>query len=458
VDLAGFLYGFGALQGVILACILLAIRSDHRVANAIMAILVMTIALGVLQEMLVYMGVLFEVPSMALTIYPVRYTWGPLLYLYAFSLSGSQLRIRQWLHFLPAVLVFLIISVPILQLTSLQQQDLLRYITSLRNDSAPEALIWSLVPRYLRLMNEFQVTSLVFILQFSGYCLLLLGQLKRHNRRLQQHFSSIEHMNLRWLRVLTIACLVFLALFLVLNRLPILLFEQFDRFTVQANLHTFFLIVLIYVIGIAALFQANLVSGVVQASGSEPDDSEPPAPDAGTAEPSNPQGSNAEGVNLEPAASAPVASTEAVTGSGSQAEGEAGCNTAALGKYERYALSMEAAQHYQIALMEIMQEKQLYLDGELTLIGLAEAAGLTTHQVSQVINGQMNQNFFSFVNNYRIQLAKRMLLDPKTSAMPIVELAIEVGFQSKSAFYDSFKRVTNMTPTQFKKTGQASSE
>ena len=119
---------------------------------------------------------------------------------------------------------------------------------------------------------------------------------------------------------------------------------------------------------------------------------------------------------------------------------------------------MEAAQRYQIALMKIMQEKQLYLDGDLTLPSLAQAAGLTTHQASQVINGQMNQNFFSFVNNYRIQLAKRMLLDPKTSAMPIVELAFEVGFQSKSAFYESFKRATNMTPTQFKKTGLASSE
>mgnify|MGYP000072937062 CR=1 FL=1 len=465
MDIAGFLYGFGALQGVILAGILLAMRSGHRVANAIMAVLVMTIALNVLQRMVLHMGALVEVPTVALGMYPLRYTWGPLLYLYAFSLSGGQLRISQWLHFLPAVLLFLMINVPILQLTSLQQQDLVSYLTSLRNDPVQEALIWSFLHGHLhfRLMIDFHLNSLVFILQFSGYCLLLLAQLRRHNRRLQQHFSSIEHMNLRWLRLLTIACLVFLGLFFVLNRLPMMLIEQFDRWTVQANLHMFFLIVLIYGIGIAALFQPNLVSGVVQARDSEPNRNEPdgselPAPDASTAEPSNPQGSNAEGLNLEPAASAPVASTEAVSGSGSLDEGEAGGDTAALGKYERSGLSMEAAQHYQIALMEIMQEKQLYLDGELTLPGLAEAAGLTTHQVSQVINGQMNQNFFSFVNNYRIQLAKRMLLDPKTSAMPIVELAFEVGFQSKSAFYEAFKRVANMTPTQFKRTGLTSSE
>ena len=49
------------------------------------------------------------------------------------------------------------------------------------------------------------------------------------------------------------------------------------------------------------------------------------------------------------------------------------------------------------------------------------------------------------------QLARRMLLDPETASMPIVELAVEVGFKSKSSFYDAFKRATNMTPTQFKK-------
>ncbi|WP_237443362.1 helix-turn-helix domain-containing protein [Sinobacterium norvegicum] len=63
----------------------------------------------------------------------------------------------------------------------------------------------------------------------------------------------------------------------------------------------------------------------------------------------------------------------------------------------------------------------------------------------------------SFVNNYRIEAARRILLDPDTSNMPIVELAIEVGFKSKSSFYDAFKRATNMTPTQFKRGMEQSS-
>ena len=120
-------------------------------------------------------------------------------------------------------------------------------------------------------------------------------------------------------------------------------------------------------------------------------------------------------------------------------------------KYARSSLSTDDAQRYKIRLMQTMQEQKLYLDCDLTLRDLAEHAGLSYHQASQVINGQMNQRFFSFVNNYRIQLAKELLADPKTSKMAIVDLAMEVGFKSKSSFYDAFKKVTQVTPTQFKK-------
>lgn len=449
MNLAGFLYGFGALQGVILAGILLAMRSGHRFANAIMAVLVVTMALTVLNRMLLHMGLWVEAPALALTIHPLSYTWGPLLYLYAFSLTGSPLQLRQLLHFLPAVLLFLAINIPFWQLTSMQQQDLVSYLWHLRNDPAQEALIWEFVPEYWRLLIDFQVNTLVFALQFSAYCLLLLVQLKGHNQRLQQHFSSIEHMNLRWLRVLTIAGLVFVGLFVVFNLLPMLLIEQFDRTAVQANTHIFFLIVLIYGIGIAALFQPSLIGGVLQARNSEPN---PGVVTVATLEPTPSPTLNpgSEGTTSDKTVPASDESADPVS--------ETETETETTGKYERSGLSVEAAQRYQFTLMEIMQQEKLYLDGDLTLPGLAEAAGLTTHQVSQVINGQMNQNFFSFVNNYRIQLAKRLLLDPKTSSMPIVELTFEVGFQSKSSFYEAFKKVTNMTPTQFKKSVPTISE
>lgn len=57
----------------------------------------------------------------------------------------------------------------------------------------------------------------------------------------------------------------------------------------------------------------------------------------------------------------------------------------------------------------------------------------------------------SFVSHYRIELAKELLSRPDTRNMPIVELALDVGFKSKSSFYYAFKRATQMTPSQFRK-------
>ena len=111
-------------------------------------------------------------------------------------------------------------------------------------------------------------------------------------------------------------------------------------------------------------------------------------------------------------------------------------------KYTRSGINLEDAQRYKIRMMKTMQDQELYLDCDLTLRQLARHVGISYHQASQVINGQMNQRFFSFVNNYRVQLAKDLMSDPKTSKMAIVDLAVEVGFKSKSSFYDAFKKVT----------------
>ena len=85
MDLIGFLYGFGLLHGVILAGVLLYIRSDHRLANAFMAGLVACIALRFLSNWLIRTGVFMRYPDLSLVIMPLDFAWGPLL-------SGLQQR------------------------------------------------------------------------------------------------------------------------------------------------------------------------------------------------------------------------------------------------------------------------------------------------------------------------------------------------------------------------------
>ena len=85
MDLMEFLHAIGVVQGVVLAGVLLFARSGHRIANAIMAALVLAIALDLLWRLALRWDLWAEYPNFAFFLYPLRYAWGPLLYLYAFK-------------------------------------------------------------------------------------------------------------------------------------------------------------------------------------------------------------------------------------------------------------------------------------------------------------------------------------------------------------------------------------
>jgi len=67
-----------------------------------------------------------------------------------------------------------------------------------------------------------------------------------------------------------------------------------------------------------------------------------------------------------------------------------------------------------------------------------------------VINENTGQNFFDFVNRYRIGEAKRMLTDPTDKKITVQEILYVVGFNSKSSFNTLFKKYTGVTPSEFK--------
>jgi AraC-like DNA-binding protein len=120
-------------------------------------------------------------------------------------------------------------------------------------------------------------------------------------------------------------------------------------------------------------------------------------------------------------------------------------------KYERSTLTEEKSEEYLIRLIDIMKNQKPYLESDLTLLKLAEQLGISTHHLSQVINEKLSQNFYDFVNNYRVEEAKRLLLEPTKNAYTIFAIAAESGFNSKSAFNSCFKKFTNLTPSEFKK-------
>jgi AraC-like DNA-binding protein len=102
-------------------------------------------------------------------------------------------------------------------------------------------------------------------------------------------------------------------------------------------------------------------------------------------------------------------------------------------------------------LSTLMQSEKPYLDSTLSLPKLAKRMQLGTHELSYLINAGFQDHFFGFVNTYRIEESKRMLKSPEYAHLSIIGIAFEAGFNSKTAFNTAFKKVTNLTPTEFQK-------
>ncbi|NJL14626.1 MAG: helix-turn-helix transcriptional regulator [Microscillaceae bacterium] len=118
--------------------------------------------------------------------------------------------------------------------------------------------------------------------------------------------------------------------------------------------------------------------------------------------------------------------------------------------YQKSGLKEEQAERYAQKLRTYMQAAQPFLDAELSLNTLAESLGLSANHLSQVINGQFGQNFFDFVNQYRVEEVKKRLQDPAQAHFTLLAIAESCGFKSKSSFNSAFKRFTGQTPSAFK--------
>jgi len=127
-------------------------------------------------------------------------------------------------------------------------------------------------------------------------------------------------------------------------------------------------------------------------------------------------------------------------------------------KYEKSTLTPERAERYLTRLLKHMETEKPYVDGELTLPKLAERLSIPPQHLSQTINERLQQNFFDFVNTYRVEEAKRRLLDPARQHYSVLAIAEEVGFNSKSAFNSVFKKHVRMTPSEFRKAKTNSQE
>ena len=121
-------------------------------------------------------------------------------------------------------------------------------------------------------------------------------------------------------------------------------------------------------------------------------------------------------------------------------------------QYKKSGLKKDASKKYLQKLVHYMDEETPYLNGKLTIKEVALALEISSNHLSQVINENLDKNFFDFVNEYRIDFVKQKMEDPKNNKYTILSMAYDSGFNSKSGFNAIFKKYTDQTPSQYLKT------
>ncbi|WP_299222619.1 response regulator transcription factor [uncultured Aquimarina sp.] len=119
-------------------------------------------------------------------------------------------------------------------------------------------------------------------------------------------------------------------------------------------------------------------------------------------------------------------------------------------KYANSSLNDENAKTYLDQLTYLMEEEKLFLDPKITLTKLSYRIGITSKQLSQVINQNKKENYSQFIARYRITEAKRLLQLPEYQNYKISSIAYDCGFNSISSFNTAFKKLSNTTAVQFR--------
>lgn len=400
----------GAIQGVFLAGVL-AMRRRNRTANRLLAATMLAFSISLANT--VYHGAGFErvFPHFFGLAYPLPFLFGPLIYLYAITAADRSRRFtwRDALHFVP-FLATVIAGLPVYLMSGEEKITFYRQLQG--------GLVTPMVA---------VTTPLKFV---SGvvYTALTLSFLRRHRERVKESYSSIERVNLRWLVWLGVGAAAVWAVAVTLELLEgagIFSVTRPDEFIGLG------IAVIVYGIGYMGLRQPE-VFRYETAEHQIPAELSRAAPRPSAApEPAGPP------ETLSRAEPRVVAAQEAEPLSA---------------RYERSGLTEREARRLKDALTATMEKERPWRDSELTLADLADRLSTTPHKLSEVLNAQLGQTFYDFVNGYRVREVQRRIAAGDAQRVKMLTLALDAGFASKSTFNLVFKKHTSQTPSAYRQT------
>ncbi|PWN64845.1 helix-turn-helix domain-containing protein [Chryseobacterium oncorhynchi] len=124
-------------------------------------------------------------------------------------------------------------------------------------------------------------------------------------------------------------------------------------------------------------------------------------------------------------------------------------------KYSNKKISEKQADSFVTKLEKLMHSEEIYKNPNLKLNDLAFKMNISAHQLSQLLNDNLGKSFSIYINEYRIQEACEKI--DNGSYLKIEEIGYEVGFNSKSTFFSTFKKIKNTTPLLYRQS-QTSTE
>jgi AraC-like DNA-binding protein len=101
-------------------------------------------------------------------------------------------------------------------------------------------------------------------------------------------------------------------------------------------------------------------------------------------------------------------------------------------------------------LRALFEDKEIYLDKDLSIKSLAKMAGTTKARMSHFINEVFGCNFPTFLNNYRVTKAVSLFSDPANAIYTVEAIGEKCGFNNRQAFHSSFKKRIGMPPSKFR--------
>lgn len=360
----------------------------NRLSNRFLALLMLAIALWLVDGFFRVSGLYAQ--SAELYFSPIYYSlaFGPLLYFYVRSLvnHGFRWRAGHWLHFVPVLV----------------QAALYWWLRfqpyAVRND------FWQQVHQPVTYRLEFIGTWVSLMV----YLVLSLRLLRQYGRWLEDNFSEVSRLRLRWLRWL----LVLLALVSVQWLVELVLREFFNvyyRYDYSSEL----LGVVVFVIGVVGLRQADMQAVHF-------------APEAEAAE--------AAQTPAAPAPAPPEASAATVTPS------EVSLAPAATPAPDPLVMAR---------IRQALVDDKLYQNPTLTLAELSAHTGLPPRLISFTVNAGFGRSFNDLVNGYRVAEVQRRLAAPDARRFTLLGIAFESGFNSKTTFNRIFKQMTGVAPRDF---------